>query len=109
MKQQLMHTDMLQYYADDAGIIPYHQGNYSWKGLDRNMSSGLGSKLARGYAGGGIEATTDSPRAISLRERLEQQKTFHEDQIAKVTAALDLLDKNPSHEQLIDLLGQISY
>jgi len=40
-----------------------------------------------------------------LRPRLEQQRKLHEDALAKVNRAIELLDKHPEFTEFLDAIG----
>lgn len=47
-----------------------------------------------------------TPRQLSVKENLQQQKQNLMDQLATVQAALDAMDRNPGIEEVLTLLSR---
>ncbi len=52
-----------------------------------------------------MEITRTSMVGRPLRPRLEQQKKLHEDALARVNRAIELLDKHPEFTEFLDAIG----
>ena len=50
-----------------------------------------------------------SPYNPTLRERLIAQKADLTQRLANVDAAISALDSNPNFEQVLDVIGKVSY
>lgn len=62
------------------------------------------------YLGGGIAGSLEkavSPRALSLRKKIELQKQGYEEQIKHLDELLKLLDENPAIEKFQNLSAKI--
>lgn len=57
------------------------------------------------YLGG----NTCAPRRLTQREQLAQRKLALTDQLEKVNHALEMLDKNPGFEEVMNAVMQANY
>lgn len=67
-------------------------------------------RLTNGYGSQSAKVTEDyMPRSsrITMMEQLKQNHAYHTDKLARVNAAIALLEKHPDFAEFLDVIGQV--